>query len=152
MLTAFIGRLPGRICLLLPILFCLSQPAHAEAERYNGVLRGNHLSPPIETSGLGSVQLAVAGDVLSWIVSFYDLESPPVAVQMHGPAAPGESAPVQLDLGNQWGDLGRNNIMAGKTVLQKEQLQSLASGKWYLVVRTEAHPEGELRAPLERFN
>ncbi len=152
MLTAFIGRLPGRICLLLPILFYLCQPALAEAERYNGVLRGKNLSPPIETNGLGSVQLAVAGDELSWIVSFYDLESPPVAVQMHGPAAPGEAAPVQLDLGNQWGDLGRNNIMAGKTVLEKEQLQSLASGKWYLVVRTEAHPEGELRAPLERFN
>lgn len=152
MLTAIKGRLLGQVCLLLLILLRLGQPALAEPERYNGVLRGKNLAPPVETGGLGSVQLAVMGEQMSWIVSFYDLDSPPVAVQMHGPAGPGESAPMQIDLGNNWGDLGRNNLMSGKTVISPDQLATLSTGKWYLVVRTQAHPEGELRAQLQRFN
>ena len=127
-------------------------PAQAGAERYNGVLRGKNLSPPVESSGLGSVQLAVTGEELSWIVSFYDLDSPPIAVHINGPAGPGENGALQLDLGNGWGDLGRNNIMSGKAAISKNQQAHLASGKWYLVVSTKAHPEGELRAQLERFN
>ncbi len=152
MLSAIKRRLPGTVSLLLLILIQLGQPALAEPERYNGVLRGKNLAPPIETSGLGSVQLAVMGEQMSWIVSFYDLDSPPVAVQMHGPAGPGEVAPMQIDLGNNWGDLGRNNLMSGKTVISPDQLATLSTGKWYLVVRTQAHPEGELRAQLQRFN
>jgi CHRD domain len=127
-------------------------PAQAGAERYNGVLRGKNLTPPVESNGLGSVQLAVVGEQLSWIVSFYDLDSPPIAVHIKGPAGPGESAPVLLDLGNGWGDLGRSNIMSGNATVSRELLASLSAGKWYLVVSTRAHPEGELRTQLERFN
>lgn len=156
MLTAIMRRLPGRVCLLLLILIRLGQPALAESERYperyNGVLRGKNLAPPVETQGLGTVQLAVMGEQVSWIVSFYNLDSPPLAVQMHGPAEPGESAPMQLDLGTNWGDLGRNNIMAGMAVLSVDQQAALSSGKWYLVISSKAHPEGELRAQIQRFN
>jgi hypothetical protein len=151
MLTAIKGRLLGRVCLLLVILLQLGQPALAEPERYNGVLRGKNLAPPVETSGLGSVQMALLEDQVSWIVSFYDLKSPPVAVQIHGPAAPGENAGPLMDLGTNWGDLGRNNIMAGKAQIDPDQRASLSSGKWYLIVSTQAHPEGELRAQIQPF-
>ncbi len=152
MLTAARWALPGRLCLLMLMMFQPGLPARADTERYNGALRGKELSPPIETHGLGSVQLALVGDQLSWIVSFYDLDSPPVSVQMHGPAAPGENAGMLLDMGNNWGDLGRNNIMSGKAVISADQRASLSSGKWYLLVRTRAHPGGELRGQLQRFN
>lgn len=152
MLTAMIRRLFGSGCLLLLVLVQLGQPALAETERYNGVLRGDNLTPPVKSSGLGSVQLAVVGEELAWIVSFYDLDSPPVAVQINGPATPGEKGEMQLDLGKNWGDLGRNNIMSGKVTLSKDQLASLSGSKLYLLVRTEAHPEGELRAQLQKFN
>lgn len=152
MLSAIKRRLPGTVSLLLLILSQLSLPALADPERYNGVLRGKNLAPPVETGGLGSVQLAVLGDQLSWIVSFYDLQSSPVAVQMHGPASPGESAPLQVDLGKDWGDLGRNNIMAGNALISADQRAGLSSGKWYLVVKTQAHPSGELRAQIQPFN
>ncbi|MDP1670547.1 MAG: CHRD domain-containing protein, partial [Alphaproteobacteria bacterium] len=117
-----------------------------------GVLRGDNLAPPVDTDGLGSVQLAVVGEELAWIVSFYDLESPPTAVQVYDPDGSGENANVLLDLGKNWGDLGRNNIMAGKAMLNTDQRTSLSSGKLYLLVRTQAHPDGELRAQLQRFN
>ncbi|MSP43170.1 MAG: CHRD domain-containing protein [Alphaproteobacteria bacterium] len=142
----------GLIFAAFLLLLSAMQPAYAEAERYNGVLLGKNLTPQVESNGLGSVQLAVAGDQLSWAVSFYDLQSLPVAVHVNGPAGPGENAPLLLDLGKDWGDLGRNNIMTGTLLLSQDQLASLASGKWYLVVCTQAHPEGELRAQLERFN
>lgn len=152
MLTAKSWKLPALACLMLLLGAQFVQAALAKPARYNGILRGRHLSPPVESGGLGSVQLAVMGGELFWIVSFYDLESPPVAVQMHGPAEPGENAPLQLDMGINWGDLGRNNIMSGKANITQAQIDSLSSGKWYLVVRTEAHPEGELRAQLQRFD
>ena len=152
MLTAKSWKLPVLACLVLLLGTHFVRAALAEPARYNGILRGGHLSPPVETNGLGSVQLAVMGEQLSWIVSFYDLESPPVAVHLHGPAGPGENAPLQLDLGNNWGDLGRNNIMSGKANITQAQIDSLSSGKWYLVVLTQSHPEGELRAQMQRFN
>lgn len=152
MLTAMIRGLFGSGCLLILVLIQLGQPAHAETERYNGVLRGDNLAPPVDTDGLGSVQLAVVGEELAWIVSFYDLESPPTAVQVYDPDGSGENANVLLDLGKNWGDLGRNNIMAGKAMLNTDQRTSLSSGKLYLLVRTQAHPDGELRAQLQRFN
>lgn len=145
-------KLPVLACLVLLLGTHLVRAALAEPALYNGILRGGHLSPPVETNGLGSVQLAVMGEQLSWIVSFYDLESQPVAVHLHGPAAPGEEAPLQLDLGNNWGDLGRNNIMSGKATISQAQIDSLTAGKWYLVVLTQSHPEGELRAQIQRFN
>jgi hypothetical protein len=147
--TTIPKRLILTACLLL---LSAMQPAHADVERYNGVLRGKNLTPPVESNGRGSVQLAVVGDQLSWVVSFYELQGPPVAVHINGPAGPGENAPLLLDLGKDWGDMGRNNIMTGIILLSKDQLASLASGKWYLVVCTQSHPEGELRAQLERFN
>jgi len=152
MLTAIKRRLLGQVCLLILILIRLGQPALAETERFNGVLRGYNLTPPVATDGLGTIQLAVMDEQLSWIVSFYDLQSPPVAVQLHGPANPGENGAMQVDLGKDWGDLGRNNIMAGKTMISENQRVMLSSGKWYLVVRTETHPEGELRAQIQPFN
>lgn len=152
MLTATKRGLFGNGCLLLLLLTQLGQPARAEPERYNGVLRGKFLAPPLETEGLGTVQLAVMGNELSWIVSFYDLESPPVAVQIHGPAGPGENAALQLDLGKNWAPPGHYNIMYGKAEINADQLATLSSGKWYLVVGSETHPEGELRGQLQRFN
>ncbi len=152
MLTAMTRGLPGRVCLLLFIMFQLNQAALGDPLRYNGVLRGYNLTPPVATDGLGTIQLAVLDEQVSWVVSFYGLQSPPVAVQLHGPANPGENAAIQMDLGKNWGDLGRNNIMAGKAAISEDQRVMLSSGKWYLVVHTETHPEGELRAQIQPFN
>lgn len=110
----------GLVLTAFLLLLSAIQPAYAEAERYNGVLLGKNGTPQVESNGLGSVQLAVVGDQLSWAVSFYDLQSLPVAVHVNGPAAPGENAPLLLDLGKDRGDLGRNIIMTGTPLLRTD--------------------------------
>lgn len=127
--------------------------AAAVSIRYNGILRGANVTPPVKTNGLGTAQLALTGNELMWVVSFYGLESPPTGVFIHAPGAGPAAAetPPLFDLGPDWKAPGRNNWLLGKTTLSAAQITDLNAGKWYLTVRTETHPQGEISGQFKLF-
>ncbi len=137
----------GLIAMSLALTVLLPQQLAADPIRHAGTLRGDHLSPPAATNGLGSVQTALTGNRLMWLVSFYGLAEPATAVQMLGPGENDEVAQLQFDLGGN----GIDNIMAGSAELTDPQRAALLAGQWYVQVMTASQPQGVLRGQLHLF-
>lgn len=165
-------RIRGRICRLAGVSagLWLGIAAAAEADavrpapeviRFNGILRGFNLTPPVQSEGLGTAQMTLTGAEVMWIVSFYGLSSSPTGVYIHGPAdleekpaaasRQAKDSPVLFDLGTNGKPAGRNNWLVGKASLSAAQLADLNAGKWYVMVHSETLPQGELRGTIKLF-
>lgn len=138
----------GLILTGVAMIALAQQQLAAEPIRHAGTLRGDHLSPPVDNRGLGSVQTALTGNQLMWLVSFYGLTEPATAVRLLGPGEGDKPAQMQLDLAVN----GIDNIMAGQAVLTAPQRAALLSGDWYVQVDTASQPQGALRGQLDLFN
>lgn len=137
----------GLIAMSLAVMALAPQQLAADPIRHAGILRGDHLSPPAGNSGLGSVQTALTGNQLMWLVSFYGLTEPVTAVQILGPGENDAAGQLQFDLGMN----GIDNIMAGSAELTVSQRSALLAGQWYVQVMTANQPQGVLRGQLHPF-
>ena len=82
---------------------------------------------------------------LSWTVTYAGLTGPATLAHIHGPAAPGVNAGVQIPLGPN-GNLP--SPITGKATLNDAQAADLAAGKYYANVHTNANKGGEIRGQL----
>jgi len=108
-------------------------------------LSGAAQVPPVTTQGAGTVLAHVdpATRLLSWTVTYAGLSGPVTGAHFHGPALPGENAPVVLPLS---GSL--TSPIQGTAILTPEQATDFLAGKWYVNLHTAAHPGGEIRAQI----
>ena len=101
----------------------------------------------VTSSGKGSATatLDTANKTLSWTVDYSGLSGPPIAAHIHGPAEPGQNAPVVVPF---TGNLA--SPIKGSATLTEAQMQQLENGKWYVNIHTADNKGGEIRGQLER--
>ena len=114
------------------------------AKSFHATLSGAQEVPPVPGNGKGSAEfkLDVATKTLTWTVSYSGLTGDAVAAHIHGPAAPGANAGVEVPF-----TVGKNP-MTGSAVLTDAQISDLSTGKTYVNIHTAANKGGELRGQI----
>jgi hypothetical protein len=83
--------------------------------------------------------------ILTWHLSYRDLSSPITWAEFHGPDIEGaDSAIVPINLQIE------GNPHPGEATLTDQQAADLVAGRWYVMIKTAQHPEGEIRGPVVR--
>ena len=81
--------------------------------------------------------------ILTWRLSYSGLSGPITWAEFRGPDIEGtDSAIVPINLPLE------GNPHPGAATLTDQQAHDLEAGRWYVVVKTERFPAGELRGPL----
>ena len=114
------------------------------SKSFHASLSGAQEVPPVPGGGKGSAEfkLDAATKTLTWTVTYSGLTGDPVAAHIHGPAAPGANAGVEVPLA-----VGKNP-MTGSAVLTDAQINDLSTGKTYVNIHTAANKGGELRGQI----
>jgi hypothetical protein len=114
------------------------------AKSFHATLLGTQEVPPVPGGGKGSAdfKLDAATKTLTWTVTYSGLTGDPVAAHIHGPAAPGVNAGVEVPL-----PVGKSP-MTGSAVLTDAQISDLTSGKTYINIHTAANKPGEIRGQI----
>ena len=81
--------------------------------------------------------------MLAWTVAYSGLSSPALSADFHGPAPPGEIAPIQVATP---GDLA--SPFHGLAKLDDAQARDLMDGRWYFNLHSKRFPAGEIRGPV----
>ena len=95
----------------------------------------------------GSAHVAYDPDTntLGWMIEWDDLSGPATGMHFHGPAGFGETAGVQVNVGNI---SGLSSPSIGSTQISDELASELTNGQWYLNIHTAANGPGEIRGQL----
>lgn len=114
------------------------------AKSFHASLSGAQEVPPVAGSGTASAdfKLDPATKTLTWTVTYSGLSSDAVASHIHGPAAMGANAGVEVPL------TVSASPMTGSAVLTDAQISDLSSGKTYINIHTAANKAGELRGQI----
>ncbi len=112
-------------------------------------LSGASEVPPTMGSGAGSVETSYNAEthMLRWTVTYSGLSGPATGGHFHGPAMPGENAPVVIPFS---GSLA--SPISGGVILTPAQASDLLAGKWYVNLHTQANPGGEIRGQVTVTN
>lgn len=129
------GRQPGA-----------GEPYLAERAAFKAVLTAADAVPPAHSAaqGLLVAMLDRNTGLFRWKLTFQNLSGPVSGASFHGPAASGQVAEPVLPVG------GRviKSPYEGRAMLSGEQIDALLAGRWYVNLRTERYPKGELRGQL----
>ena len=136
-----------------------STAAHAETLHYTALLTSRAEVPAVKAPGAGvlSGKLETTNRRLSYRVKYSGLTGPADGAHFHGPAGPRENAPhvIMLGMDGHHEMAGMNSArmaltspIAGSVTLTTAQMADLRSGKWYVNIHTEAHPDGEIRGQI----
>ena len=127
--------------------FLSASPAWAEMVKMSATLDGAQQVPPVETAGKGTADITFDTDTkkLDWTVEYSGLTEAPAAAHLHGPAAKGENAGVQVPFE---GPLA--SPIKGSATLTDAQAADLLAGKYYVNIHTPAHKDGEIRGQVEK--
>ena len=112
-------------------------------------LSGASEVPAVASPGAGSVETSYNIDtyMLRWTVTYSGLSGPATGGHFHGPALPGENAPVVIPF---TGSLA--SPISGGQILTPAQAIDLLAGKWYVNLHTAANPGGEIRGQVVSGN
>ena len=136
-----------RLVLLLPfLLLFLPSTASGNASYVLQIdLYGDYVVPPVDTHAYGFVRFFFNEDRTE---ADYTLDvkgysnSAVTGVSIHA-GGPGENGPEVMRLSD-----GDFIVTAGHLTLTPEQVETFASGSWYLVLTTVVNPEGEMRGQI----
>ncbi len=101
---------------------------------------------PNSAAGTATVTYTKETGILDWDIQWTDLSGPATAMHLHGPAAVGDMANVQVDIG---GNSGLTSPSVGMEPITSAQADELAAGLWYVNVHTAANGVGEIRGQLQ---
>ena len=137
-----------RFKLLIPSLlaiFLVAGAAHGATKTFKATLDGASEVPPTTSAGTGTATatLDTATRRLIWDVTYSGLTGPAMAAHIHGPANPGQNAPVVIPF---TGSL--TSPIKGSKVLTASQAGALEAGKYYVNVHTAKYKGGEIRGQL----
>ena len=98
----------------------------------------------VDSSGTGSATLTLDPEAktLTYSITYEGLTGDAVAAHIHGPAAEGENAGVQVPFDNP------ASPITGTAELTDEQIADLEAGKYYVNIHTQANPGGEIRGQI----
>ncbi|PPQ26085.1 CHRD domain-containing protein [Rhodopila globiformis] len=135
-----------RSLLLAGFAVAFAGTAHAAVEKFHATLSPSAEVPPTKSTGSGEANatLDTATHELTYDVTFSGFSSAVVAAHIHGPAAAGKNAGVQVPLGK-----APKSPIHGTAKLTPEQEKQLASGLMYVNVHTKNNPSGAIRGQLE---
>ncbi|HUH86209.1 MAG TPA: CHRD domain-containing protein [Stellaceae bacterium] len=124
---------------------CMS--SNASTKTYHASLTATQEVPPTASSGTGTgtFTLDTATKKLTWSVSYTGLSGPAAAAHIHGPAAPGVNAGVEVNLSPSGAPA---NPIAGSATLTDAQIADLEGGKDYINIHTAANKGGEIRGQI----
>ena len=113
--------------------------------RFSAALNGANETPP--TASPASARLTASYSpsrrILTWTLSYRDLSGRITYAEFRGPDIEGtDSAVVPINL------LIEGNQHPGEATLTDQQAADLLAGRWYVTIKTETYPAGEIRGPL----
>lgn len=127
--------------------FNLGEPIVPKTD-FRATLSGASEVPPVETKGSGWFEAVYrpSTKVLEYRLNVAGLSGPVTMAYLHGPAQPGQNAqqvaPINVPFYSD-----RSTISDGVT-LTKQQADEVLAGLWYVNVRTEKYPDGEIRGQI----
>ncbi len=121
-------------------------PASAETYSLIASLNGASEVPSNSTAGTGSLTATydTTTKKLAWTVTYSGLTGDAVAAHFHGPASPGQDAPVEVPL-----NVGPSPLQ-GSAILTPAQEKDLLDGDIYINIHTQANPKGEIRGQVSK--
>lgn len=116
-----------------------------ELAAFRAQLSGAETVPPSNSPARGELVAVLNRNtgLLQWKLSFSQLSGPVRAAHFHSPAMEGEVASPVLAIGRQF-----TSPYEGRAMLSPGQRANLLAGQWYVNLRTERYPEGEIRGQL----
>jgi hypothetical protein len=122
--------------------------AQAAPSSFTVPLTGAQQVPPVQTSGSGTADLTYdpSTRVLTWNITYSGLSGPATMAHIHGPAAEGKNAGVEIWLSRRGSEA--TSPITGKATLTAAQARQLMAGDMYINVHTHAHPAGEIRGQI----
>jgi len=121
--------------------------SNASTKTYHASLTATQEVPPTAASGTGTgtFTLDTTTKMLTWSVTYTGLTGPAGAAHIHGPAAPGANAGVEVNLSPSGAPA---SPITGSTALTDAQIADLAGGKAYVNIHTAANKGGEIRGQI----
>lgn len=118
----------------------------AVATRLSATLSGTNEVPMNFSYASGSAVLGYdqASGTLSWSVSYDNLTGDVAGAHLHGPAAEGENAGVEVNIG----EAGLASPIQGAAQITPEQASALLGGLWYVNIHSSTYPDGEIRGQV----
>ena len=113
-------------------------------QNFSADLTGGQEVPPVTTPARGSTTATLDGSTLDYTVQFSGLSGPATGAHFHGPAAPGQNAGVQVNIGQA----GLASPIKGRAQLTDQQVADLKAGRLYVNIHTARNPNGELRGQV----
>jgi CHRD domain len=125
-----------------------SATSSAAPESFQVQLSGSQQSPPVQTGGSGTADLTYnpSTRMLQWSISYSGLSGPVTMAHLHGPAAAGKDAGVQVWLTKKGSPV--ESPITGEAKLTAAQARMLREGELYINVHTKANPKGEIRGQV----
>lgn len=119
--------------------------AKAETVRLHANMNAASEVPPTNGKGTGQGQFTynTATKKLDYTITYKDMSGPVMAGHIHGPAAPGANAGVEVP----FKDVGKSPIK-GEATLTEKQADDLLAGKTYVNLHTAANKGGEIRGQI----
>ncbi len=100
-------------------------------------------------TGTATVTYDSTTNLLSWNISFSGLDDGPDSVTIahfHGPAIPGDTAGIEVDIGVNSG--GLTSPIVGSFTITESQEADFFSGLWYINIHTTSEGAGEIRGQV----
>jgi hypothetical protein len=121
-------------------------PAAAATIALTATLSPANEVPPVNSRGAGTAEVSYDSDthVLTWTITYSGLSTAPSAAHFHGPAPPGQNAPIVIPLTEL------ASPATGTATLDDAQAGALLDGQLYLNFHTPAFPAGEIRGQVVR--
>ncbi|MGH8141786.1 MAG: CHRD domain-containing protein [Steroidobacteraceae bacterium] len=144
------SRISRRLVIPLALLAVAlwAGPTLAANETFQVQLSGAQQVPAVQTDGTGTANLSYNPTTrrLRWDITYSGLSGPVMMAHMHGPAAAGSNAGVQIWLTKKGSKV--ESPIKGAAKLTAAQAKQFEAGQWYINVHTRAHPGGELRGQV----
>lgn len=149
--------------LTLTLLACALWAQAQGTLQFHATLTGSQVVPPNSDPTVGRGDFWLTDSVLNFQVDVPLISFLTMSGAIHGPALPGEEAPVIFDLGgagvypgSSQGDPPGYRFFspfdgtfgAGPFTLTSEQISQLQTGLWYVNITSFTMPEGQLRGQI----
>jgi hypothetical protein len=103
----------------------------------------------VSSPGSGFVESSLAGDTLSFVLTYRGMTSAITAAHIHGPSVSANTAGILFDLAPYHrGSYSTQGVFSGSVTLTPAQIAALINGDLYMNLHTAVNPSGEIRGQL----